>query len=49
MSREELEDGLYHLFLDLYSQEKFHRRKRHYMEIVRSLKQQTLDSFDAAS
>ena len=38
MSREELENGLYDLFSELYCEEEFLRRKRLYMELCRNLK-----------
>lgn len=41
MTRAELEDGLYELFRDLYNEDQFNRRKRHYMNLMRQLKQAT--------
>ncbi|GAB4155472.1 MAG: radical SAM protein [Planctomycetota bacterium] len=38
MTREELEQGLIKLFIDLYNEESFNRRKRKYMEIIRGLR-----------
>ena len=39
MTRQQLEDGIYSLFQDLYNEDQFNRRKRQYMDIVRRLKQ----------
>ena len=38
MSREQLRRGLYDLFVDLYNQEAFSRRKREYMQLMRNLR-----------
>jgi hypothetical protein len=35
MTVEELEAGLRWLFAEVYNEEQFNRRKRHYMEIVK--------------
>ena len=37
MSREELENGLLWIFREIYSEEEYLKRKRHYMDIIKNL------------